>query len=128
MPSSDTGSRRAERVQFRARSAEATAMRLAAAVEQIRLDATDGKPVPYEQARAWLLEAEKIAGLQRTDGWSWDAYRRLWASARKDLPDADVAQARGWAILEALRLAYQRPDDATMLRVVTHRAELRRVG
>jgi hypothetical protein len=27
--------------------------------------------------------------------------------------------------LEALKLAYQRPDEATMLRVVEHEAELR---
>jgi hypothetical protein len=55
------------------------------------------------------------------------AYRRLWASARKDLPDVDVAQAGDWSSLEALKQAYQRPDDATMLRVVTHETELREV-
>ncbi len=55
------------------------------------------------------------------------AFRRLWASARKDLPDVDVAQAGGWSSLEALKQAYQQPDDATMLRVVTHQAELREV-
>ena len=55
------------------------------------------------------------------------ANRRLWASARKDLPDVDVAKAGGWESLEALKGAYQQPDDATMLRVVTHEAELREV-
>lgn len=39
----------------------------------------------------------------------------------------DVAQAGGWASLEALKLAYQRPDDATMLRVVQHDTEVREV-
>ena len=39
----------------------------------------------------------------------------------------DVAQAGGWSSLEALKQAYQRPDDATMLEVVTHGAELREV-
>ena len=29
--------------------------------------------------------------------------------------------------MDALKLAYQQPDDATMLRVVTHEAELREV-
>ena len=80
-----------------------------------------------DHSRAWLQQAEKLAGLERLDGSLWHAYRRLWASARKDLPDVDVAQAGGWASLEALKLAYQRPDDATMLRVVTHEAELREV-
>lgn len=53
------------------------------------------------------------------------AGRRLWASARKDLPDVDVAQAGGWSSLAALKMAYQKPDDVTMLRVVTHSGELR---
>ncbi len=56
------------------------------------------------------------------------AYRRLWASARKDLPDVDVAQAGGWSSLQALKSAYQQPDERTMLKVVTHDAELREVG
>lgn len=48
-----------------------------------------------------------------------------WAG--RDLPDADVAKAGGWASLEALNLAYQKPDADTMLRVVEHEAELREV-
>ncbi|MCK5412147.1 MAG: hypothetical protein KAJ67_08630, partial [Gemmatimonadetes bacterium] len=71
--------------------------------------------------------AEKLAGLEPQRGTLWHAYRRLWASARKDLPDVDVAQAGGWSSLEALKLSYQQPDDATMLRVVTHQAELREI-
>jgi len=85
------------------------------------------KPVRYELASEWLQEAEGAAKLEPQDGTLWHAYRRLWASARKDLPDVDVAQAGGWASLEALKLAYQQPDDATMLRVVEHEAELREV-
>lgn len=95
---------------------------------RVAIDKDRERRVPYEQARAWLLEAEKTVALPTMDGSSWHAYRRLWASARNDLPDVDVAQAGGWASLEALELAYQRPDNATMLRVVTHRAELRTVG
>jgi len=71
--------------------------------------------------------AEREAKLKPQRGTLWHAYRRLWASARKDLPDVDVAQAGGWASLDALKTAYQQPDDATMLRVVTHRTELREV-
>ncbi|MDA0329931.1 MAG: hypothetical protein O2958_13105 [Gemmatimonadetes bacterium] len=41
------------------------------------------------------------------------------------MQDVDVAQAGGWASLEALKSAYQQPDDETMLRVVTHEAQLR---
>lgn len=85
------------------------------------------KPIRYELASDWLRTAEGKAGVEAHSGSLWHAYRRLWASARKDLPDVDVAQAGGWASLEALKLAYQRPDDATMLRVVEHDAELRAV-
>jgi integrase len=85
------------------------------------------RPVRCEEASTWLRAAEKLAGLEPQRGTLWHAYRRLWASARKDLPDVDVAQAGGWSSLDALKLAYQQPDDATMLRVVTHQAELREV-
>lgn len=85
------------------------------------------KPIRYELASDWLRTAEEKAGIEPHDGSLWHAYRRLWASARKELPDVDVAQAGGWESLEALKLAYQRPDDETMLRVVEHEAELREV-
>jgi hypothetical protein len=84
-------------------------------------------PLRYEQASTWLRKTERKAKLAPHDGSLWHAYRRLWASSRKDLPDVDVAQAGGWSSLEALKLAYQHPDDATMLRVVTHEAELREI-
>ena len=86
-----------------------------------------GNPVRYEEASVWLREAEKQAGLEPQKGTLWHAYRRLWASSRKDSPDVDVAQAGGWLSLDALKTAYQQPDDATMLRVVTHQTELRDV-
>ena len=84
-------------------------------------------PVSYHDAATWLRSAERNAGLKSQEGSLWHAYRRLWASSRKDLPDVDVAQAGGWASLEASKQAYQRPDDETMLRVVMHQTELREV-
>ena len=85
------------------------------------------RPVGYHEAAGWLRRAEELAELEPQEGSLWHAYRRLWASSRKDLPDVDVAQAGGWSSLEALKQAYQRPDDETMLRVVAHEAELREV-
>jgi len=85
------------------------------------------KPVAYYDAATWLRSAENKAGLEPQQGSLWHAYRRLWASSRKSLPDVDVAQAGGWDSLEALRKAYQCADDETMLRVVTHETELREV-
>ena len=60
-------------------------------------------------------------------GGVWHPYRRLWATARQGREDGDVGQAGGWSSPEALKRAYQHPDDATMLRVVLHKAELREV-
>jgi hypothetical protein len=84
-------------------------------------------PVRYQQASCWLVRAENLAGLEPLEGTLWHAYRRLWATARKGLPDVDVAQAGGWSSLDALKVAYQRPDSETVLRVVTHGFELREV-
>lgn len=81
----------------------------------------------YRVASDWLREAEELAGVEPHDGSLWHAYRRLWASARKEMPDVDVAQAGGWSSVEALKLAYQHPDQETMLRVVEHDTELREV-
>ncbi len=83
------------------------------------------KPVSYEEARRWLLDAERLAELSKQDGSSWHAYRRGWATARKHLPVADVAQAGGWESTETLQRCYQQPDPATILAVVLGGVELR---
>lgn len=41
-------------------------------------------------------------------------------TARKDLPAADVAAAGGWTDVGTLLRCYQRPDAATMLKVMCH--------
>jgi integrase-like protein len=89
--------------------------------------ATPEKPVSYEEARRWLLEAERRAEVAKQDGSSWHAYRRGWATSRKHLPVADVALAGGWESTETLQRCYQQPDPATILAVVLGGAELREV-
>ena len=69
-------------------------------------------------ASKWLLRAEKLAKLPKLRGGIWHPYRRLWATERKALPDADVAAAGGWRDTRALRLSYQHADPATMKSVV----------
>ena len=86
-----------------------------------------GRPVPYDMARRWLLEAERLAAVPKQEGSLWHAYRRAWATARKHLPVADVAQAGGWESTETLQRCYQQPDEATILAVVLGGAELREV-
>ena len=83
-----------------------------------------GAPIRYELASAWLLEAEKLAELPKQDGSLWHAFRRKWATERKALPDVDVAAAGGWKSPRTLVELYQRPDSATMYRVVSEGTKL----
>lgn len=109
-----------------------------AALESILLDrpgigvapifpaATDpSKPTSTMVASSWLLEAEKIAGAEKHDGSLWHAYRRGWATARKHLPDIDVAAAGGWADTATLKAVYQQADETTMYRVVSEPLKIR---
>jgi len=76
----------------------------------------------------WLLMAEKRAGLPKLHGSLFHAYRRAWATARKDLPLGDVAAAGGWSDVGTLLRCYQQPDDATMLAVMSHSNKLVKQG
>jgi integrase len=83
------------------------------------------KPITRNTADRWLRKAEVLAGLESQVGSSWHAFRRGWVTARKHMPDVDVAEAGGWKSLEVLRAAYQQSDEATMLDVVLGGGELR---
>jgi integrase len=76
----------------------------------------------------WLQKAEKRAGLPKLDGSLFHAYRRAWATARKDLPLGDVAAAGGWSDVGTLLRWYQQPDEATMLAVMSHNNKLVKQG
>ena len=52
-------------------------------------------PLTTDLASKWLMEGEKLAGLQTQKGSRWHAYRRKWVTERKHLPDVDVAAAGG---------------------------------
>lgn len=83
------------------------------------------QPVPIERAREWLLKAEELAGLEKQDGSLWHAYRRGWATARKHMPDVDVAAAGGWTDTATLKECYQHADSETMFKVVSQPMEIR---
>lgn len=68
----------------------------------------------------YLRRAEKLAGLPHVERGGWHMFRRGWATARKDLPTADVMRAGGWRDFRALQEAYSQPDAKTTLRVVEH--------
>lgn len=77
-------------------------------------------PLRTDQLSQWLITAEKKAKLPKLDGSLWHAYRRGWATERKHYPVADVAAAGGWRDIGTLIRCYQLPDDATLLRVMSH--------
>jgi integrase len=77
-------------------------------------------PVSRDKFGDWLEAAEKKAGLAKLDGSLWHAYRRAWATSRKDLPAADVAAAGGWKDPATMIRCYQMADDATLLEVMSH--------
>ncbi len=63
--------------------------------------------------------------MPKQSGSLWHAYRRGWVTARKHLPDVDVAAAGGWKDVSTLKKCYQQPDLETMLAVVQGGRELR---
>jgi integrase len=80
------------------------------------------KPLGRETASKWLARAEKRAGLPKLTRGAFHAFRRLWASERKHLPDVDVAAAGGWKDTESMKASYQQPDPETVLRVIERSA------
>jgi integrase len=81
-------------------------------------DADAKVPIRTDVFAKWLREAEVKARLPKLDGSLWHAYRRAWATARKNLPVADVAAAGGWSDLSTLLNCYQQVDDDTLLAVM----------
>jgi integrase len=83
------------------------------------------KPVPLDAAAQWLLTAERKAGLEHVPGGAWHAFRRLWATSRKQHPPKDVAQAGGWKDTATLMKCYMHADPDTVEAVVNGGQRLR---
>jgi integrase len=79
----------------------------------------DAQPIDRHLANRWLRRAEKIAGIDHEVGRGWHSFRRAWASARKHLPDVDVAAAGGWKDTTTMKRCYQHADPASVFDVVT---------
>lgn len=77
-------------------------------------------PVTRNSFGRWLAYAEKKAELPKLDGSLWHAYRRAWATSRKDLSVVDVAAAGGWNDIGTLMKCYQQADEHTLLEVMSH--------
>lgn len=70
------------------------------------------------QCQEFLRQAEAAAGVEKLHGGLWHAYRRKWATERKELPLKDVAAAGGWKDVTTLLTCYQHADEATLLKVM----------
>jgi integrase len=58
--------------------------------------ASKNAPWAPAQCQDYLRQAEAAAGVEKLEGGLWHAYRRKWATERKELPLKDVAAAGGW--------------------------------
>lgn len=76
------------------------------------------------QCQEFLRGAEAAAEVEKLDGGLWHAYRRKWATERKELPLKDVAAAGGWKDVNTLLTCYQHADEATMLKVMESQLKL----
>ena len=77
------------------------------------------KAVTRHLASDWMQRAYRYAGIKRPKGSLWHAFRRRWATLRKDYPLRDLAAAGGWEDLPTA-LMYQHPDQETLRRVIDH--------
>jgi integrase len=77
-------------------------------------------PVTRDSFGHWLAAAKKKAKLPKLDGSLWHAYRRAWATSRKNLSVVDVAAAGGWNDIGTLMKCYQQADEHTLLEVMSH--------
>jgi integrase len=79
-----------------------------------------GRPVDRHLAAYWLKRAYELSGLEKPDGSLWHAFRRMWATERKNLPVKDVAAAGGWKDIMTLMECYQQPEEETLRSVVEY--------
>jgi hypothetical protein len=87
-----------------------------------------GQPITKDLARKWLKGAEELANLPHQERGGFHSYRRKWATERKHLPVADVAQGGGWKSKETVLNLYQQSDEASILHVVLSGDELREMN
>ncbi len=75
------------------------------------------EPLPRHVAKKWLLRAEKLAKLAHEKHGGFHMFRRGWATARKHLPDVDVAAVGDWKDLATMKRCYQHEDPETTRKV-----------
>jgi integrase len=85
----------------------------------------DGEVVNIHDAIDRLQEAEVAVRGHHVTGFGFHAFRRAFATKRKEMSNRDVAHYGGWKSTQTLEMLYQQPDDATMEEVATGGKRLR---
>lgn len=69
-------------------------------------------------------KAEELVWIEHQLGRGWRAFRRGWASARRQLPKIDVAAAGEWEDTATMKRCYQHADAKGVYRVVSEGSQL----
>ncbi len=91
-------------------------------------DSDPDVPMDRDSFTKLLVKAERRAGLPKLDGGLWHPYRRKWATERKHLALADVAEAGGWLSTVTLATCYQQPTNDMLLAVMSEARKVRDVA
>jgi hypothetical protein len=87
-----------------------------------------GPPLPCYAYRGNHAGPDVVTGLAKLAGSLWHAYRRAWATSRKNHPLKDVAAAGGWRDTETLLQVYQQPTNEALLAVMSEERKVRDVS
>ncbi len=82
------------------------------------------RPMSRYLAQSCWRRAERLAKLEHVEGLGWHGLRRKFATERKDASRVDLCALGGWKTPRTLEECYQRPDRATMKRVLEEREPL----
>ncbi|MFN2524742.1 MAG: tyrosine-type recombinase/integrase [Actinomycetota bacterium] len=76
------------------------------------------KALERHTTKKWLRRAEKLAKVANMKHGGWHAFRRGWATERKNFPLKDVAEAGGWKETQSVLECYLHADKATTNKVL----------
>ena len=74
--------------------------------------------------RGWLVEAERLAGIEHIAQRGWHGFRRRFATQRRHLPSKDVAYLGGWVSTHIMQQAYEQVDRDGLAAVLADKRPL----
>ncbi len=82
------------------------------------------RPVARQDMREWLVEAERLAGIEHIAQRGWHGFRRRFATQRRHLPPKDVAYLGGWISTYTMQQAYEQVDRDGLAAVLADKRPL----